>query len=132
MEASATLKRRLSDLRQRFVLTMPDRIAAISATVAECMNAGGEAMERLERQFHSLAGTAGTYDLDAVAAAALEGEEACAQLSQSLLDEDNFTYLTILVDQLHSAFAADTPAQWIAPSLVAGLPVGKWTGVVTA
>lgn len=132
MEASATLKRRLSDLRQRFVLTMPDRIAAISATVAECVNSGGAAMERLERQFHSLAGTAGTYDLEAVAAAALEGEEACAQLNQSALDEENFTYLTILVEQLHSAFAADAPAQWIAPSLVAGLDMREWTGVVTA
>jgi HPt (histidine-containing phosphotransfer) domain-containing protein len=131
MEASATLKKRLTDLKQRFVLTMPERIAAIASTLADGLN-GGEVMDRLERQFHSLAGTAGTYDLDAVAAAALEGEEACAELKQSPLDKDNFTYLSFLVDQLHGAFAADAPAPWIERPVIAGLDVRTWTGVSTA
>jgi len=118
MEPSTTLKGRLFDLKQRFVQTMPDRIAAIASTLAGCIDGGREVRDQLERQFHTLAGTAGTYDLHAVAAAAFEGEEACAELNQSPLDSDSFRYLTFLVDQLRGALAADAPAQWTARTVL--------------
>jgi HPt (histidine-containing phosphotransfer) domain-containing protein len=112
MEASPALKRRLLDLKQRFVETMPDRIAAIASTLSDCVAGGGEATDRLERQFHTLGGTAGTYDLHAVAAVAFEGEEACTEPNRSLLDSDYFAYLAFLVEQLRVALVADGPAPW--------------------
>lgn len=110
MDPTNPLIGRLLDLRQRFVKTMPDRIAAIAATLADCIDGGPEATDRLERQFHTLAGTAGTYDLHTVAAAAFEGEEACVELAQSQIDSDHFKYLTFLVEQLHGALAVDSQA----------------------
>jgi chemotaxis protein histidine kinase CheA len=112
------LKGRLFDLKQRFVQKMPDRIAAIATTLAACIAGDGDAMDQLERQFHTLAGTAGTYELTAVAATAFEGEAACAGLKESPLDSDNFKYLTYLVDQLRGALAADAPAQWTARTVL--------------
>lgn len=106
MELSAVLQGRLVDLKLGFVERMPDRIGAIAATLAE---GGGGMTDRLERQFHSLAGTAGMYDLHAVSAAALEGEEACAHLDRSQPLE-NTAYLGFLVDQLRRALSADSPA----------------------
>jgi HPt (histidine-containing phosphotransfer) domain-containing protein len=124
MEPSATLNGRLLDLKQRFVQTMPDRIAAIATTLAGCADGGSEMTDRLERQFHTLAGTAGTYDLNAVAAAAFEGEEACAELGQSPLGGDSVTYLAFLVDQLRAALAADAPAQWTARTVLSAADAG--------
>ncbi len=118
MGPPTTLKGQLFDLKQRFVRTMPDRIAAIAATLAACLDGGSEATHRLERQFHTLGGTAGTYDLHAVAAAAFEGEEACVEINRSPLDSDGFTYLTFLVDQLRGALAIDAPAQWTAHTVL--------------
>ena len=97
---------------------MPDRIAAIASTLDDCREGGREVTDRLERQFHTLGGTAGTYDLNAVAAAAFEGEEACMELNQFPLESENFTYLTFLVDQLRVALAADAPEQWTARTVL--------------
>lgn len=112
MEPSTALRGRLLDLKQRFVRTLPDRIVAITSTLADYRDGGSDGMNRLERQFHTLAGTAGTYDLNAVAAAAFEGEEACVELNRSPPDSGDYTYLAFLVDQLHGALAIDAPAQW--------------------
>jgi chemotaxis protein histidine kinase CheA len=112
------LKGRLLDLKQRFVQKMPDRILEIATTLAACIAGEGEAVARLERQFHTLAGTAGTYELGAVAATAFEGEAVCAGLKTSSLDSDTLEYLTFLVDQLRGALAADAPAQWAARTVL--------------
>ncbi len=103
----ATLKGQLFDLKERYVQRMPGRIAAIASTLDDCADGGAEAMDRLERQFHTLAGTAGTYDLKAVSAAALEGEQACAELNKAPLEGEGFAYLTLLLDLVRSALAAD-------------------------
>lgn len=110
MEANATLTGRLLDLRKRFVQTMPDRIERIASTVDSSPE--HEMASRLELQFHSLAGTAGTYDLHAVASAAVEGEAACTELKLSPLDRESRTYLSFLVDQLRYALVVDAPEQW--------------------
>lgn len=107
MEPTTALKGRLLDLKQRFVRTMPDRIAAITSTLAGFEDGGTDVTHQLERQFHTLAGTAGTYDLNAVAAAAFEGEEACVELNHSPPDSGDFTYLQFLVGQLRGALAID-------------------------
>jgi len=130
MEPSAALQGRLFDLKQRFVQTMPDRIAAIASTLADYVEGDGEMTDRLERQFHTLGGTAGTYDLHAVAAAAFEGEEACSEINRSLLDSDHLAYVTFLVEQLRVALVADAPAQWTARSILSAPP--SHTGVSAA
>lgn len=121
MEPSITLeelKGRLLDLKERFVQKMPERILEIATTLAACIAGEGEAMARLERQFHTLAGTAGTYELGAVAATAFEGEAVCAGLESSPFDSDSLEYLTFLVDQLSGALAADAPAQWTSHTIL--------------
>lgn len=111
MESTTAFTGRLLDMKQRFVRTMPDRIAAITSTLSAYRNGDGEVMALLARQFHTLAGTAGTYDLDAVAAAACEGEQACVELEDSQPDRGDFLYLAFLVDQLHGALAVDAARQ---------------------
>lgn len=119
MELSTELRGRLLDMKQRFVRSVPDRIAAITSALADFRNGGSEAPHRLERQFHTLAGTAGTFDLSAVAAVAFEGEEACLELHQSAPDGEDFTYLAFLVEQLHGALAVDA-GPWSADSQQTG------------
>lgn len=111
MESSTSPTGRLLDMKQRFVGTMPNRIAAITSTLSGYEHGGEEVRALLERQFHTLAGTAGTYDLDAVAGAAFEGEQACVEIGEAQPDGGDFTYLSFLVDQLHGALAADAARQ---------------------
>lgn len=111
MESSTSLTGRLLHMKQRFVQTMPGRIAAITSTLSGYEDGAADVRALLERQFHTLAGTAGTYDLDAVAAAAFEGEEACVELGKSQPDGGDFMYLAFLVDQLHGALAVDAARQ---------------------
>lgn len=106
----SVLDEKLLALKRRYVLTVPDRIEAIAATLAGWMDGGSETTERLELQFHTLAGTAGTYELRSIAAVAAVGEEACVELDHSALDGDDFTYLSFLVDQLQYAVVADARA----------------------
>ena len=129
MEPSTTLKGQLFDLKQRFVQTMPNRIAAIATTLAGRFDAEPGVMGRLERQFHTLAGTAGTYGLNAVAATAFEGEEVCAELKESSLQGEDYTYLAFLVNQLSGALAADAPEQWTARTVLEA--AGKTEAILT-
>ena len=108
MNSAAVFERRLQDLKQRFVQTMPDRIEAIASTLSGC--SGTDRTSVLERQFHSLAGVAGTYQLNAIAAVAAEGEEACAELHESVVESGDLTYLEFLVGQLRGALAVDHAA----------------------
>jgi diguanylate cyclase (GGDEF)-like protein len=59
---------KLAALRQRFALSLPGRLDAIETALA------GDASE-LERQFHTLAGTAGTFGFSVISALARLGEE---------------------------------------------------------
>lgn len=113
-QAQNELQERLFELKQRFIQKMPERIQAIESTLKSCVDGGNVERNRLERQFHTLAGTAGTYQLNSVAAAAFEGEEACSGLTQKPLDMVCLTGLRVLVDHLRSALAADAPEQWSA------------------
>jgi HPt (histidine-containing phosphotransfer) domain-containing protein len=111
MEPSTPLNGRLLDMKQRLVRMMPDRIAAITSTLSGYGDGGGDVTALLERQFHTLAGTAGTYDLDALAAAAFEGEQACVELGKSPHDGGDVPYLAFLISQLHHALAVDAARQ---------------------
>ena len=102
MEGTEALMGRLVDLRGRFIKTVPGRVDAIAATLARC-EADFAAIHQLERQFHTLAGTAGTYGLDSVAITASEAEAVCAEFLETHVNNETFHYLKDLIDQLRAA-----------------------------
>ncbi len=102
MQVAESFQGRMNTLTSRFVGTMPQRVTAIAETLTLCSRNSLTAAPTLERQFHSLAGTAGTYGLDAIAAVAAEGEETCSCIGEGSIDE-NLTYLNFLVSQLRIA-----------------------------
>jgi chemotaxis protein histidine kinase CheA len=62
------VQERINELRQRYMRTLPDRVATIGGMLMHSTRA------ELLRQFHTLAGTAGTFGYDDVAVLAGEAE----------------------------------------------------------
>src|SRR5689334_16879701 len=75
MGAVASVEEKIRALRDRFIHGLAGRVAGIETELAQ-MAGNGSAMA-LERQFHTLAGTAGTYGLDRIAGLAADGEQIC-------------------------------------------------------
>jgi HPt (histidine-containing phosphotransfer) domain-containing protein len=71
---------RLLLLRERFHHRLPDRLAAIGGALGSA--ASGGSFEELARLFHQLAGTAGTYGLEALTPIAREGEGLCLDVTR--------------------------------------------------
>jgi len=71
MTAANRLEQAIAALKDRFLLGLPARLDVIDTAFE------AEAMADVKRGFHSLAGTAGTYGLLAIAAVAAEGEYLC-------------------------------------------------------
>lgn len=92
------LDTRLLDLRRRFIRSLPDRVAAIVETLRQ-RQGDGERNGTLDRQFHNLAGTAGTFGFFAIAAAALDGFDECAGLNGAKIEGDA-RYLWSIVEEL--------------------------------
>ena len=65
-------------LRARFFSRLAERVVTLQATVAT-FDDGLEARDSLERQFHSLAGIAGTYGFPGLTDLARHGELRCAE-----------------------------------------------------
>lgn len=65
---------RLLFLHERFHHRLPDRLAAIGSALG---TAASGSFEELARLFHQLAGSAGTYGLEALTLIAREGEALC-------------------------------------------------------
>jgi PleD family two-component response regulator len=79
---------KLLQLRERFTAALPRRIDEIAEALARC-EADPSTLPDLERRFHSLAGTAGTYGLAEISALSAEGEDACGtdtSVSAALFD----------------------------------------------
>ncbi|MGH9419612.1 MAG: Hpt domain-containing protein [Thermoanaerobaculia bacterium] len=102
MQTAQTLEGRLANLTRRYLDAVPDRIAAIGETLMHCQRESIDAATFLGRQFHTLAGTAGTYGLLAVSAVAVEAEETCAAIEGRPIDDESFTYLKFLVGHLRA------------------------------
>ena len=102
MQTAQTLEGRLANLTRRYLDAVPDRIASIAETLTHCRRESSESVSLLEQQFHTLAGTAGTYGLLAVSAVAAEAEETCAAIDGQPIDDETFTYLRFLVDHLRA------------------------------
>ena len=101
-------------LRERFAAALPRRIDEIAAALDEA----GPRMESVLRQFHSLAGTAGTYGLEAISSLASEGEEICDASPHA---PETIDYLRSIVDDMRGALSATN----VAPQLP---PVARCTG----
>jgi len=102
MQTTENFQARLARLTSHFAGTVPDRVTAIADTLMLCRLDTLAAAPLLERQFHTLAGTAGTYGFSAIAAVAAEGEEICSTIADGSFDE-NLDHLHFLVDQLRVA-----------------------------
>lgn len=100
---------KLAALRQRFALSLPGRLDAIEAAL------GGDASE-LERLFHTLAGTAGTFGFSVISALARLGEEnhTDAGVAESMLAE-----LRTVAGEVSKTFpvADETPLRLVAQPL---------------
>lgn len=102
MQTAQSLEGRLANLTRRYLDAVPDRIASIAETLTRCRRENPDSVSVLEQQFHTLAGTAGTYGLLAVSAVAAEAEETCAAIAGRPIDDESFTYLKFLVDHLRA------------------------------
>ena len=67
------LEERIRELRQRYALTLPDRVASIGNLLTQAGERNAARVELL-RQFHTLAGTAGTFGYQDLATLAWEAE----------------------------------------------------------
>lgn len=92
------LNPRVIELRNRFVRSLPDRIAAIMENLVQ-RQGSSETAATLDRQFHNLAGTAGTFGFFAIAAAATDGFDACEVLGGARIEGDA-CYLWSIVEEL--------------------------------
>jgi len=82
MNELTSAEEKLAALRQRFALSLTGRLDAIQAAL-------GRDLSELERLFHTLAGTAGTFGFSAISALARRGEEnhADAAVAAAILAE---------------------------------------------
>lgn len=94
---------RLFQMRQKFVQTLPGRVAILADTLRECQQGVDGSFEALDRQFHALAGTAGTFGLSAIAVTAADGEEECGALDASAVEASDGRYLWSLIEELEHA-----------------------------
>jgi diguanylate cyclase (GGDEF)-like protein len=97
---------KLLQLRERFTAGLPRRIDEIAGTLSNC-EAHLAPLSDLERQFHSLAGTAGTYGLTAVADLAAAGEAACGTDTPDSASEMS-DYFHSLIDSMRRAPTTNT------------------------
>jgi HPt (histidine-containing phosphotransfer) domain-containing protein len=88
-------------LRDRFVGTLPERIATISRACAD-LRRGHTTPAEIGRLFHALCGTAATYGLSTISSICAEAEELCEQDDFGVEEE---AYLRTLVRDLRSGFA---------------------------
>ncbi|MEM6955951.1 MAG: Hpt domain-containing protein [Myxococcota bacterium] len=92
MAISERLRQRLAALRETYIETFGEEAAGLRAEIAEFQSSGGRSA--LKSRAHRLAGTAGSYSLEAVfnAASALErvcdggGDEVVLSAAEALRD----------------------------------------------
>jgi diguanylate cyclase (GGDEF)-like protein len=113
MGAVASVEEKIRALRDRFVHGLSGRIDEIAGELAQM--AGNGSAVALERKFHTLAGTAGTYGLQAIAELAAQGEEICCD---QIVDNSATEALHALVTDLRAAIAAEgaPPALKLVPA----------------
>ena len=83
------LQARLQELRSRFEHTLPERLAAIAVRLGQLSlePTRGDWLAELTRDFHSMAGTAGSFGLVEVSAITLAAEEVCNRVDGRIDDQ---------------------------------------------
>lgn len=105
MTTTSRFETRLHDLKDRFAQSLPRRVAEIAETLRQ-RQIDGEAEGTLDRQFHNLAGTAGTFGFHSIAATATEGYDECSELGGGrILGEAR--YLWSIMDELAHAASGE-------------------------
>ncbi|HEY2324666.1 MAG TPA: diguanylate cyclase [Thermoanaerobaculia bacterium] len=110
--AVASVEEKIRALRDRFVLGLASRVSEIENELA--LMAGNGSAIALERKFHTLAGTAGTYGLDRIAELAAAGEEICCD---QIVDGTAMLALHAITADIRAAVAAEAapPALMLVP-----------------
>ena len=104
MRPTTRFESRLLALKNSFALSLPGRVAEIAATLRRRQD-GSEGGGKLPRQFHNLAGTAGTYGFYSIAAVATDGFDECVELGSGRLGETR--YLWSILEELENAASSD-------------------------
>jgi diguanylate cyclase (GGDEF)-like protein len=109
--SSIHIETKLTMLKDRFMARLPQRLQDISDAIIRC-EADPSSFRDIERRFHSLAGTSGTYGLTAIAILAAEGESLCSTKSEDSCDPETLAYLGGLIESMRfSAASADKPRE---------------------
>jgi HPt (histidine-containing phosphotransfer) domain-containing protein len=95
------LEQRIRELRHRYVLSLPDRIAAIAGAVID--DAGKIARADMLRRFHTIAGSASTFGFDDIATLAGQAESALSAASVPEVTPGETAYVTSCVAELRNA-----------------------------
>lgn len=103
MSPEAILEQRLDQLRQKFLEGLPKRLEAIDESWAGLQSRKMGAAETLERNFHSLAGTAGTFGVSHLSAVAANAERVCESLKSPGPDQESWQQIEMLIGQLRLA-----------------------------
>jgi HPt (histidine-containing phosphotransfer) domain-containing protein len=95
------LQQRIEELRHRYVLSLPDRIAAIAGAVID--DARKLARADMLRRFHTIAGSASTFGYEDIASLAGQAESALSATSVPEVTPGEAAYLTSCVAELRNA-----------------------------
>lgn len=106
---------RLAELRKRFVRSLPDRVATIVETLRQRQDSA-EREGTLDRLFHNLAGTAGTFGFFGIAAAALDGFDECVGLDGARIEGDA-RYFWSIVEELANEACDPVALDWAAETI---------------
>ena len=102
---ATSFETRLFNLKNKFEQSLPGRVAEIVQTLRQRQVCGGTE-DTLGRQFHNLAGTAGTYGFHSIAAAATDGFDECVEIGSGRIDGEA-RYLWSILDELVHAASGD-------------------------
>ena len=96
---------RLADIKGRFARSLPERVEQIAETLRQRQDYD-DGKDTLDRQFHNLAGTAGTFGFHSIAAVATDGFDECAEVGAGRISGEA-RYLWSIVEELAYAASGD-------------------------
>lgn len=93
---------RLVDLKSRFARSLPGRVEEIAEALRQRQDYD-DGKGTLDRQFHNLAGTAGTFGFLSIAAVATDGFDECAEIGTGRFSGETRYLWSILEELAHAA-----------------------------
>jgi len=109
---------RLAELKGRFARSLPGRVEEIAETLRRRQDYD-DGQETLDRQFHNLAGTAGSFGFLSIAAVAADGFDECAEAGSGPISGEARYLWSIVEDLAYAASgehfnAPDPTDEWLA------------------